>query len=61
MGKWANKIVTKRHPKYGWPTEHHWACSKCGKEYEDQSDAMNCCGKEKGLPWLERSEHDGGI
>ena len=58
MGKWANKIVTKRDPKYGWATEHHWACSICGREYERQSDAMNCCGKEKKLPWLK--EQKGG-
>jgi hypothetical protein len=51
MGKWANKVVTKRHPKYGWAIEHHWACSVCGKEYENQSDAWECCGDKKKLPW----------
>jgi hypothetical protein len=31
-------------------------------EYERQSDAMNCCGKEKKLPWLKEQkgeERDG--
>lgn len=51
MGKWANKIVTKRDAKYGWAIEHHWACSVCGKEYEKQSDAWECCGDKKKLPW----------
>ena len=52
MGKWANKIVTKRDD----PTEHHWACSICGKEYEKQSDAWECCGDKKKLPWREKHE-----
>ena len=51
MGKWANKIVTKRDPRHRWPIEFHWGCSICGKEYERQSDAMECCGDKKNLPW----------
>ena len=51
----AKKIVLKRNSKHRWATEWKWACSICGKEYENQSAAQTCCLEKKdstGRPWL---------
>jgi hypothetical protein len=51
----SKKVVLKRDPEHGWPTDWKWACSVCGREYERQSEAELCCLEKKddtGRPWL---------